>query len=167
VFNYQMTIDLEQAYSKYGPMVFRRCSQLLRDEAMARDAVQEVFVQVLERKESLTDAYPSSLLYTMATNVSLNMLRQKRRRLEVGEGDDLIDRIATLDSGFDRLEGRSVLSRIFSRERACTGLIAILHFVDGLTLEEVAKEVHMSVSGVRKRIRVLQSHAKDIEGDLR
>jgi DNA-directed RNA polymerase specialized sigma24 family protein len=29
--------------------------------------------------------------------------------------------------------------------------------VDGLTLEEVAKEVSMSVSGVRKRLRSLKS----------
>ena len=162
-----MTIDLEQVYTKYGPMVFRRCSQILRDEAMARDAMQEVFVQVLEQNERLTGAYPSSLLYTMATNISLNILRQKRRRLEISEGDEIVDKIATLDNGFDRLESRSVLSRIFGREKASTGLIAILHFVDGLTLEEVAKEVHMSVSGVRKRIHALRSHAKDIEVDLR
>jgi DNA-directed RNA polymerase specialized sigma24 family protein len=32
----------------------------------------------------------------------------------------------------------------------------VLHHVDGLTLEEVAAEVGMSVSGVRKRLRTIK-----------
>jgi RNA polymerase sigma-70 factor (ECF subfamily) len=34
--------------------------------------------------------------------------------------------------------------------------MAVLHFVDGLTLEEVAAETGLSVSGVRKRLRGLR-----------
>jgi RNA polymerase sigma-70 factor (ECF subfamily) len=32
----------------------------------------------------------------------------------------------------------------------------VLHYVDGLTLEQVAREVGLSVSGVRKRLRGLR-----------
>ena len=32
----------------------------------------------------------------------------------------------------------------------------VLHFVDGLTLEEVARHTKLSVSGVRKRLRKLR-----------
>jgi RNA polymerase sigma-70 factor (ECF subfamily) len=34
--------------------------------------------------------------------------------------------------------------------------MAVLHFVDGLTLEEVARETSLSGSGVRKRLRALK-----------
>jgi RNA polymerase sigma-70 factor (ECF subfamily) len=41
--------------------------------------------------------------------------------------------------------------------------MATLHFVDGLTLEEVAREVGMSVSGVRKRLRALRATLVELE----
>ena len=43
--------------------------------------------------------------------------------------------------------------------------MAILHYVDGLTLEETAKMMKMSVSGVRKRLALLRNHAKKRIGD--
>lgn len=40
--------------------------------------------------------------------------------------------------------------------------MAILHYVDGLTLDETAAEMGMSVSGVRKRLRVLKAKIADL-----
>ena len=45
-----------------------------------------------------------------------------------------------------------------------TGVIAVLHHVDGMTLEEVAAEVGLSVSGVRKRLRTLKARLPGAEG---
>jgi RNA polymerase sigma-70 factor (ECF subfamily) len=41
--------------------------------------------------------------------------------------------------------------------------MAVLHLVDGLTLEEVAAEMGLSVSGVRKRLRTLKAHVAELE----
>ena len=51
---------------------------------------------------------------------------------------------------------RTVLDDIFGRERASTRTMAVMHYVDGMTLEEVAGHVGLSVSGVRKRLRTLK-----------
>lgn len=40
--------------------------------------------------------------------------------------------------------------------------MAILHYVDGMTLQEVADEVGMSVSGMRKRLRGLRARLHDL-----
>jgi len=50
------------------------------------------------------------------------------------------------------------------REQASTRTIAVMHLVDGLTLEEVAREVGLSVSGVRKRLRTLKARVAELEG---
>ena len=39
--------EIEQIYRNYGGMVFRRCLQLLKIEAEAMDAAQDVFVRVV------------------------------------------------------------------------------------------------------------------------
>ena len=42
----------------YGPMVLRRCRKLLGDDQAARDAMHDVFVQVLSRADELADQAP-------------------------------------------------------------------------------------------------------------
>jgi RNA polymerase sigma-70 factor (ECF subfamily) len=42
--------------------------------------------------------------------------------------------------------------------------MAVLHYLAGLTLEEVAVEVGLSVSGVRKRLRSLRRALGEMTG---
>ena len=159
-----MAIDVEALYRRYGPMVLRRCRQMLRHDQQALDAMQDVFVQVLARKDTLDDRGLSSLLYRIATNVCLNKIRSKSRRPEDPESD-LLTRIASASTEADRAEARGVLDTLLGRELESTGTIAVLHLHDGFTLEEVAREVGMSVSGVRKRLRKLKANLAELEGN--
>ena len=152
-----MEVDIENLYGTLGPMVLRRCRRLLRDEQKAQDAMQDVFVEILRRKATLDDRAPASLLLKTATNVCLNRLRSQRRHPE--DHDDAL-MMTVAGGGGASTEGRSLarrlLDRIFGDAPESTALIAVLHHVDGLTLEEVATEVGMSVSGVRKRLRTIK-----------
>ncbi len=149
-------VDVESLYRSHGPMVLRRCRRLLRDEGRALDAMHDVFVEILRRRDRLDDRAPAALLLTTATNICLNRLRSRRRHPE-DAGDAVLLAIADQDSAEERSLARRVLDRLFARTPASTALIAVLHHVDRLTLEEVAAEVGMSVSGVRKRLRTLKA----------
>lgn len=142
-------------------MVLRRCRRLLGDDQAARDAMHDVFVQVLTRAERLDDRAPSSLLFRIATNVCLNRLRSRRRRPEDG-GDLLLD-IAMETDPAARSAARAALDTLFRHEPDDTALIAVLHLLDKMTLEEVAAEVGMSVSGVRKRLAKLRTKLHHLE----
>lgn len=156
-------MDVEQYYRLYGPMVLRRCRKLLADENQAEDAMHDTFVQLLRHKNRLNGKAPSSLLYVIATNICLNLIRTKSRRRE-DPGDDLLQRIAGIKDHEDKVIARRLLDGLFSRSRPSTRVIAVLHMLDGLTLEEVADEVGLSVSGVRKRLRSLRADLVEIEG---
>jgi len=143
-------------------MVLRRCRNLLGDEELARDAMQDTFVQILRRQDRLRDEAPSSLLYRTATNTCLNLIRSRKRRPEVKDGD-LLMRIAALTSSAEASTGaKHLLARLFGGEKESTQTIAVLHLLDGLTLQEVADEVGLSVSGVRKRLRNLRANLQDM-----
>ena len=161
-----MAINPGEVYQRYSPMVLRRCRRLLKDEQQAVDAMQDTFVQLLRHQQRLDDSAPSSLLYRMATNVCLNRIRADGRRPELGR-DDLLERIAALGEPESRVLARLRLGRLFREQRGSTRTIAVLHLLDGLTLEEVAREVGLSVSGVRKRLRRLREHLAELEGDER
>lgn len=162
-----MAVDIETFYKSHGPMVLRRCRQLLRDEAKAVDAMHDVFVEILRRKDSLEATSPAGLLLTTATHVCLNRLRSERRKPE-DRDDEMLFHIAAIDSE-GNAEGRTlagrILDRLFSGQPESTKLIAVLHYLDRLTLEEVASEVGMSVSGVRKRLRALKERLPAVTGE--
>jgi RNA polymerase sigma-70 factor (ECF subfamily) len=155
-------MEIEKLYHRYGPMVMRRCRQLLQDENDALDATQDVFVRLLEHRKRLSEKYPSSLLYRIATNICLNRIRDRRRHGEVHD-DDILYQLADIDEPISRFEVRSLLDRLFGQQKESTRTIAVLHYVDGMTLEETAKEVGLSVSGVRKRLRNLRASLEEME----
>jgi RNA polymerase sigma-70 factor, ECF subfamily len=147
--------DIDALSRRYGPMVLRRCRQLLRDDDEALDACQDVFVRLIERRRRLRAEYPSSLLYRMATNICLNRIRDRKRQPEAGEADRL-EEIARLEEPAGESHARLLLDWLFARHPASSRTIAVLHYVDGLTLEQVAAESGLSVSGVRKRLHKLR-----------
>lgn len=152
--------DFEALYKQYGPMVLRRCRFLLKDEDKALDAMQDVFVKLIERKEKISDIC-SSFLYTVATNVCLNKLRSDKIRsgpefnviAEITE-----DKMSALQK--ERIDCSILLDCIFSQRDSKDRQIAVLYYVDDYTLEETAQKVKMSVSGVRKRLKKLTEFAE-------
>ena len=149
-------------------MVFRRCRFLLKDDHSAEDAMQEVFMRVFVHKQKLKDEYPSSLLFKIATNVCLNIIRNNKKAAEAVD-DEVINQIAYYDDSEKRFLNNETIKQIFSNTNESTKSMAIMHYVDGMTLEQVAREHNMSVSGVRKRLRVFKEkvkHMREIDHEL-
>ena len=157
-----MSIDVESFYREYGPLVLRRCRRLLRDEDKALDAMHDVFVNLIRSEGRLTEEAPARLLLRIGTNVCLNRLRGERRHPEDADDDLLLRVAAATDSSEERSLAQLILARLLGHERATTGEIAVLHYLDRLTLEETAAEVGLSVSGVRKRLRGLRARLGDL-----
>ncbi|MDA3958089.1 sigma-70 family RNA polymerase sigma factor [Oceanispirochaeta sp.] len=148
-------------YIKYGPMVLRRCRSLLKDEDLALDAMQDVFVKLISKQDKLKENYPSSLLYTIATNHCLNIIRKEKK---MSWGDEILDRIVSTEVLEEKAVNKMFLDQIFNSQKASTRTIAVLHYRDGLTLEETAEMTSLSVSGVRRRLRKLREAGFSMEG---
>ncbi len=163
-----MAFDIESYYERYGPMVLRRCLRLLRSESQAQDAMQDVFVAVLRHQDRLDEAAPAALLLRIATNLCLNRLRSERIRAEDAD-DERLHRIASTahEVGEGRTLARDLLRKLFRAGdplAASSQTIAVMHYLDGMTLEEVARNAGLSVSGVRKRLDTVRSRLATLEG---
>jgi RNA polymerase sigma factor (sigma-70 family) len=151
-------IDIDALYRRYSPMVLRRCRRLLGDDAGAEDVMHDVFVKVLSHRDRLDSAAPASLLWTVATRLCLNRLRTIRRSRESADHQRaLLHALAELPDEAERTSAGALLARLFGQEPVSSRVIAVLHYVDGMTLEETATEVGLSLSGVRKRLRALRT----------
>ena len=179
-----MNINIEECYKKYAPMVFRRCSSLLKNEEEAHDAAQDVFVNLLRHRGRLHGQFVSSLLYTIATNICLNRLRRRKlrggfneiRALSLSAGGrqenerGLVEPYSfepsSLDPQFDKVEYDMLLEAVLQNESESTRAICFMYHVDEMTLREIREAMGLSISGVRKRLLAFNARAKiKLEGE--
>lgn len=152
--------DFDSLYRQFGPMVLRRCRFLLKDEEKAVDAMQDVFVRIMERREKINSVC-SSLFYTVATRVCLNKIRADKLRFGPDfESVSMLIEDNASSMNEEIVDTSIVLDCIFSDSKEKTREMAVLHYVDGYTLEETANAMKMSVSGVRKRLDKLKIKAE-------
>jgi len=157
--------DFDELYTKFGPMVLRRCRHLLKDEERSLDAMQDTFVRIMERRERVTTVC-SSFFYTVATTVCLNKIRSDKLR-SGPSADAIADFLADEKSVFheDQTDAKLFLDALFVDTREDTRCMAVFHYLEGFTLEETARIMGMSVSGVRKRLSTLRVKAIESIGD--
>ena len=118
--------------------------------------------RILEKETQITSVC-SSLFYTVATRVCLNKIRSEKLR-SGPQIDNLLTEIAdnATANHEDVTNASMLLDQIFATSKPDTREMAILHYLDGYTLEETAKKMNMSVSGVRKRLRILREKALEL-----
>jgi RNA polymerase sigma factor (sigma-70 family) len=156
--------SLAALYEKHAGAVYARCRYLLRTEAEAEDAMQEVFARaVLHFDGFRNEASPLTWLIAIATRHCLNVIRGKgaawheqyaaraRAAGEAGSGD---------------LESRELVRQLLARFDEETQAAAVLYHVDEMTLEEVAQALGRSVPTVRKRLAEFAALARaELEGE--
>jgi RNA polymerase sigma-70 factor (ECF subfamily) len=162
-----MAINVAAWYEKYGPMVIRRCRKILGNSEDALDAVHDVFVNLLQAQPRLHGQYPSSLLYTMATNTCLNRLRKNKREIDPAGGnwqnpdysgsDEAL--FSCVDEGFDQVEARLIMEAILKDESEMNRAICFMYHADGMTLREIGEAVGLSIAGVKKRLDAFKVRA--------
>jgi RNA polymerase sigma-70 factor (ECF subfamily) len=124
------------------------------DEESALDCMQDVFARLLELAHPPVE-HPSSFLYTVATRLCIDKLRSAAHR-HAG-GNALLYEIADAEDIESRAFARRLLDRIFHRQEESTRVMAVLHYVDGMTFEEVGEQMEISASGVRRRLEKLKT----------
>src|SRR5206468_2756513 len=128
---------LAALYREYGPVIYWRCTKLLRDEAAAEDATQETFLRVfrhLERAPASSEAL--RWIWRIATNYCLNEIRDQKRRPELR--DELPQFPA--DVGLEQaLSDRDLVARVIARVEEKFRAVAWAHYVDGMDHVETGR----------------------------
>lgn len=154
--------SIEELYDRFAHLVYRRCLMLLGNPAEAEDALQEVFVRAMRSLDSFRgDCSPMTWLYRISTNHCLNVIRGSKRRREGKER-----RVAQLQSEPPRsgpaAEEIAIVRQVLPAFERKVQEMAVLYYVDGMNLDEVARETGLSVPTVRKRLRKFVEKARKL-----
>jgi len=133
---------------------------MLKNEQSAHDAMHEVFLKILSNQNRLTGEYPSALLYRIATNVCLNRIRNERKH-SLNEYLDILYNTSFFENQEENNSARNLLTYILEKEKESTRQIAVLYFVNGMTIKEIAETKNLSISGVHKLLDKLRRKILD------
>jgi RNA polymerase sigma-70 factor (ECF subfamily) len=148
--------QITDLYKKYGPVVYRRCLRLLRDQAEAQDATQEVFVKLLKHKEKLADpevAVP--WIFSVASNHCLNAIRdQKRHR------DRLAAEPTEEPAAMPEHDESGAAAQLLASADPTTRQILEGVYLEGREKQEVAASMGISRKTVTRRLERFYENAK-------
>lgn len=139
--------------------VLSLCVSVLRSQAEAEDAAQEIFLKAFHRLRSFRhDAAFSTWLYRIAYNHCLDLRRQAHRRREQS-WEAQVEQQGDAAHPFDEMPD-PVLAAIDPRLQQALDrlppdyrLILILREVQELSYDDIASVLHTSLDGVKARLK--------------
>ncbi len=160
----------EELLGRYESRVYRVVIRLLRDETDTREVLQETFLSVWRKLPGFEGkAQFGSWLYRVAVNAALMLLRSRRRRPEVPADDldpDVLGRAAAAagslgadadwtrrpDEQFQSQELRQHIEAAVDALPASLRAVFLVRDVEGLSTEETAEVMGLSVPNVKTRL---------------
>ncbi len=143
---------------QYRPAVTRYIRYLIRDSADAEDLAQETFLRAHQQRETLRD--PGALeswLYQIATHISIDRMRQRARsaaRMLDKPAEDLpiIDQKKSPFAIVQQSEMSNCVQLYVAKLSDPYRAVLLLHDADGLTAEEIANLLRLTLTTVKMRL---------------
>lgn len=142
---------------KYGPALHRFLVKRLRTEQDAADVSQEVYLKMMRLERMDLIRQPQAYLYFLASQV-MHEQRMRDKRLPIlfdSEAVESLTSAAEFSSPDDFVahdDAERELKRLLSKLPLAHRSILILCKRDGLSYEEIAQELDISVHTVKKYI---------------
>ena len=149
--------EFEQVFAQYRAALRRYILSMVRSDAEADDLLQETFVRVLRKLDTLENpAMLSPWLYRIATNVSRDRFRKTSRdpvQLESDDSDsEAVDGDARLADLFERNEMSSCVQEYLHGLPDHYRSAILLHDVEGMTIAEMAQMLDATPGALKIRL---------------
>lgn len=152
---------LAELVKKYEQTVFNFAFKICRNKEYAENAMQETFMSMVKSiKQFSGKSKLSTWLYTVVSNHCLMMARSRKKHQVTSLDDDgvlldeksIADWKVTPDRVTENNELKTVLDEAIQKLSYDYRIVFILRDVEGLSTEETAKIVNLSIPAVKSRL---------------
>lgn len=151
-----------ELFHKYTPLLFPGVMQMVKQEEVAREIVQEVFLKVWLKKELLgAMEQPVGWMFRVASNLAISHLRKLSTQLKWAEAS-----IGSEESTEDPADGLSlkelqhVLREAVNALPPQRKLIFRLSREEGLSHDEIAARLQLSGNTVKNQVSIASKFVK-------
>jgi RNA polymerase sigma-70 factor (ECF subfamily) len=165
----------EFLFKNYYPRLLGYATRFIEDKEIVRDIIQECFMKLWEKRETLQSVSEASLLFAMVRNACLDYLKhyhlEQQYSIEYLANIEGEERLYHADFSFDpdrkllydelQEQIRQVIDQLPPR---CKEVFLLSRF-ENLKNKEIAEQLHISLTAVEKHISkaisVFDRHFKD------
>ncbi len=156
-------------YRKYSGKVYGKCLSLLKEEHLAKDAMQEIFLKIfLNLGQFGAQAKFSTWVYSITYNYCIDVIRKKKKTANIFS--DEMERVPDLeeevhDEELLTMEAnrlRTVLENIPVGDKA----ILLMKYQDELQIKEIAAILNKTESAIKMKIKRAKHKAQLVYKDL-
>jgi RNA polymerase sigma-70 factor (family 1) len=122
------------------------------DMQVAEDIVQDTFLKIWERKESIRAATVKSLMYKIANNLFLNKLDHQKVLLKFTTDYTIYEYSEAPDFDLEMKEFDEKLKRSLSELDEKNRVVFLMNRIDDLTYKEIAQNLGLTQKAVEKRM---------------
>ena len=158
-----------ELYRRYSGKVYGKCISLLREEYLARDAAQDIFMKIfLNLGQFAEQAKFSTWVYSITYNYCIDVIRKKNK-----SGDIFTDEMERLPDTIDEVNDEALLTMRSDRLRVVLDTIPIgdktillMKYQDDLQIKEIAAMLDKTESAIKMKIKRAKHKAKMLHDEL-
>jgi RNA polymerase sigma factor (sigma-70 family) len=152
-------------YRKYADKVYRKCYTLLKDQGLAEDAMQDIFVKVMMNLASFNErAQFSTWIYSITYNFCIDYIRKHKKEKQMFVDDierapDLQDDVPDeflLSMEVKRL--KVVLERLPLDDHT----ILLMKYQDDMSIRDIADILKKTESAVKMKLKRAKEKSQEI-----
>ena len=165
----QASLCFSLLYNRYAPKIFAKCIALLKDDALAQDATQEIFMKIFLNLAKFGErAKFSTWIYSITYNFCIDYLRKKKKLKnifsdEMEKAPDLEEEVPD----HELLEMETIkLKRVLEEIPVGDKEILLMKYQHELSIKEIAGILDKSESAVKMRIKRAKAKAQMMKKEL-
>ena len=154
-------------YDRYSNKVYRKCISFVKDETVAQDMVQDIFLKVFFQLPKFKgNSRFSTWLYAITYNFCVEHYRKnsKIKQVEIGDHHDQVDDesedLEILEYRVDQL--KQALDKIDPHEKK----LLLMKYQDDISIKEIMNELEISESAVKMRLSRARQRVKSVVKEL-
>ncbi|MBK9737231.1 MAG: RNA polymerase sigma factor [Saprospiraceae bacterium] len=142
-------------YDRYTNKVYSKCVSMLKDQEMAEDASQEIFVKILLSLSKFSGKSRfSTWLYSITYNFCIDLIRKRKNDITVAYDD-----FSKVDSEDDEINDSELLEinvlrlqEVLIEMNAEDKSILLMKYQDDLSIKEICEAINKTESAVKMKI---------------
>ena len=160
----------EYLYEKYKKLLWKKAYDILKDYALAEDAVSEAFIRIYKHFHRIDDADSSrtaAFLVTVVKNVAINIYHKRNRilptdfeELEQASDFNLEESVATQD---EAVRAARLVDKLSEELRA----VFLLKYVNDLPHKEIGEILGITENNVTVRLHRAKKKLTDMAKEVR
>ena len=165
----QSPVCFRLLYQRYAGKVYSKCISLLKDEALAEDATQEIFTKIFMNVSKFAERSKfSTWVYSITYNYCIDYLRKKNKQKDLFSEDiekapDVEDEVhdeVLLEMEVHQL--KQVLENLPADDR----MVLLMKYQDDMSIKEIADALDKTESAIKMRIKRAKAKAQQIREEM-